>query len=119
MIIKPYYFLLFIFLFSICSCNNSTNIDKTKSKKPNNKTDSSETLYYKVFKIDSAWGYDIYINGKRKIHQQYIPAVQGIQYFSSKKKAQITAKFVCEKLIINGFPPSVTVEELDSLKVLN
>jgi hypothetical protein len=64
------------------------------------------------------WGYDLYIDGKKTIHQPHIPGVAGTKGFSSKENAQKAANFVLFKLKNNIMPPSVSKEELDSLGVL-
>lgn len=78
----------------------------------------SDSIKYKVFKTASGWGYDIYISNTLCIHQPNIPATSGNNGFSKKKFAVKTATLVIDKISRNIFPPTVTVGELDSLKVL-
>ena len=52
------------------------------------------------------------------INQEYIPAVQGNQCFSSQEDAQKVGDYVLDKIQKGAFPPTVSVEELDSLGVL-
>ncbi len=68
---------------------------------------------------DESWGYQILNNGNLYINQPYIPAVAGNQGFKSEADASVTAAHVIHKLKAGFMPPSITVEELDSLKVLN
>lgn len=63
------------------------------------------------------WGYDIYINGQRTIHQPTIPAVSGIHYFSSEKEATITGEYAIKKMKLSGSFPTLTIKELDSLGI--
>ena len=63
------------------------------------------------------WGYDIYIDGKKMIHQPHIPAVPGRQVFSLEEEAERVASLVSHKVLNNIMPPSVTISELDSLGI--
>src|ERR1043166_9043404 len=63
------------------------------------------------------WGYDLIFAGGAKIHQPTIPAVQGIQYFSSSEKANKTAEFAAAKIKRCGGLAGITTNELDSLGV--
>ncbi len=65
------------------------------------------------------WGYKIMKDGQLSINQPTIPAIQGNRCFSSKEKAEKTAEFIINKMNNNVFPPTISVEELDSLGVLN
>lgn len=65
----------------------------------------------------AGYGYDIYIDGKLYVHQPHIPAVAGSRGFTSEMDAKKTADYVAYKIQHNIMPPSVTVEELDSLDV--
>ncbi|MCO6489441.1 MAG: DUF4907 domain-containing protein [Phaeodactylibacter sp.] len=61
------------------------------------------------------WGYDLYLNGKRYIHQPHKPAVGGKKGFETEAQAQRVAERVAEKARKGIMPPSVTAEEVDSL----
>lgn len=65
------------------------------------------------------WGYKIFDNGTLFINQPHIPAIPGNKGFSSKEKAEITAKFAVLKMEQGFVPPTISPEELDSLGVLN
>jgi hypothetical protein len=64
------------------------------------------------------WGYKIMKDGQLSINQPTIPAIQGNRCFSSKEKAEKTAEFIINKMNNNVFPPTISLEELDSLGVL-
>lgn len=66
----------------------------------------------------SGWGYDIYITKTRYIHQPHIPAVNGNKGFSSEKNAKIAAELAVKKIRKNEMPPTISINELDSLGVL-
>ncbi len=104
------YLLLFFLIALISACNTKQDNEE--------KFSDMDTVKTKVFRVDSGWGYDIYINSKIFIHQPLIPAVQGRFVFRTADDARKTAAFVVQKLLKNEGLPAVTVEELDSLGVL-
>ena len=96
------------------SASSSPNTIVAKDEVSNSSSDFSvEVLYTK----DLGWGYDILMNGKAFVHQPHIPAVAGGKGFSTKEDALKTANFVIKKLEQKIMPPSLTVQELDSLGV--
>jgi hypothetical protein len=64
------------------------------------------------------WGYDIYMNGKRYIHQPHIPAISGNKGFATEEDARKAGGLVVHKIRNNIMPPTIDVDELDSLGVL-
>ena len=44
-----------------------------------------------------SWGYEILLDKKVYIHQEYLPALEGQQPFSSKKEARKVGRAVLEK----------------------
>jgi hypothetical protein len=82
---------------------------------------NTETIVFRTDTIADVslpgWGYDIYIDGKKMIHQPHIPAVPGRQVFSSEAEAEKVASLVSYKILNNIMPPSVTTSELDSLGI--
>lgn len=85
---------------------------------------SSQLLELKTFEVKDTtsgksmgWGYDIYIDGKRSIHQPIIPGVAGNNSFSSEEKAKTTGTFAINKMKQTGGLPTITIKELDSLGV--
>jgi hypothetical protein len=86
---------------------------------------NTENLTVKTFEVKDStsgkslgWGYDIIFSQGGKIHQPSIPAVQGIQYFSSEEKAKRTGDFAASKMQRYGGLTGLTIEELDSLGVI-
>lgn len=70
-------------------------------------------------KGEKDWGYRI-MNGKELfINQPHIPAVQGNSGFSSEENAAAAGNFMIYKLEAGIVPPTVSIEELDSLGVLD
>ncbi len=111
-----YKIVILIFLFSI-SCSNEEVETTVKSKKtiPVGPQFSSKIL----FKEGKGWGYQIFKGATLLINQEHIPAVQGLQYFSTKEKAEITAKYILTEVEKGNFPPTVDQNILDSLGVLD
>ena len=70
------------------------------------------------FETDNGWGYDIFLHGKKYIHQTTIPSMPGTAGFASKTDAAIVGDLVVGKIERNEMPPSVTPEELDSLGIV-
>ncbi|GAB4133684.1 MAG: hypothetical protein Fur0041_06160 [Bacteroidia bacterium] len=66
---------------------------------------------------DQGWGYDLYIDGKKSIHQPFIPAVSGNRGFATKEEAELVAQLAVKKLQSGMGLPTISLEELDSLKI--
>jgi hypothetical protein len=121
--------------FVVFSCGNEKNrendySDSVKTVSNNPAEDQAQTpaftgnMEVKTFEVkDSAsqrsigWGYDIYIDGKRGIHQPIIPAIPGNNPFKTEEKAMITGTFAMNKMKKTGSLPTLSVAELDSLGV--
>ncbi len=67
---------------------------------------------------NNTYGYNIKTNGRILIHQPNIPALPGNEGFNTEEAAISVAEMVIAKIRQNIFPPSVSVNELDSLGVL-
>lgn len=67
----------------------------------------------------SGFGYDILVDGTLFIHQPNIPAVPGNNGFKNEADAKKVAELMTYKIKNNIVPPTITIEEMDSLKVLN
>lgn len=117
------YLLPFIFVVLLLSCNSNEQNLKNKSVSNYSSTAKNNTIYdstYKVktFVVGNSWGYDIYKDNKLFIHQPNIPAIEGNQGFSSEEKAKLTASLIIQKLKNGIMPPSISIEELDSIDAL-
>lgn len=114
--------ILFIFVaFLIFSCENQKDTISEETEVTTESTKSVEPEYSVVTTQDSeyGWGYQLFKDGKLIIDQKHVPAIQGKKGFSSKEDADLTANYILEKIKKGAFPPTVSVEELDSLGVLN
>jgi len=94
-----YCFSLFILLIS---CN-------TQSKNNNE-------VHLKTFSENGDWGYEIYINNKCFIHQEFIPAISGKIPFKSKEDAELVGNLIINK-IKHKKPPTVDTGELKQLGI--
>jgi len=86
-----------------------------------NDDDSSgveRTIETTVFQVEAGWGYDVYVDGKRFIHQPYIPVIQGNKPFDNEIDAKKVAELVAGKIQMNSIPPTVSYQELDSLGII-
>ena len=102
-----------------CNAQEATFRKNLDDKKHHSNTTSkvssenkADSVTFKTFRSDGGWGYDIFINEKKYIHQEYIPAISGNKPFKSKNEAEKTAGIVKEKIRKNIIPPSVTTDEL-------
>lgn len=83
---------------------------KIEVKTINNETSTQEK--------STGWGYDIYIFGSLYIHQPHIPAVPGNRGFKTEADAKKAGEWAMHKIRNNIMPPTISVQELDSLGVL-
>ncbi len=113
--ITAFFFSLMISILYFSCSKNEQNLTE---KKTVNKYDKA-LLSYKVYKVDSGWGYKIYKNKKVFIKQPIIPAINATIPFKTQKDAEKVAKLVIEKMQKQIGLPSISVEELDSLGVLD
>jgi len=67
-------------------------------------------INYKTFNQTGGWGYDIIVNRKLLIHQEYIPAIAQKKEFSTEKQAAQAAQLVMSKLKNNKLPTLSLVE---------
>ena len=68
--------------------------------------------------VNNTFGYDIIVNGKTLVHQPHIPGLPGNDGFTTKERAQTVAGFVVKKIRNNEMPPTVKIEDLNNLGVL-
>lgn len=115
--------LIVTILFMKCS-NDSNNTNKKIESSVSTEIKASENQTHEfsvsVIEVDkNQFGYDILIDGEPYIHQPHIPAVGGVSGFSSKEKAEIAGNYIIQKLNNNIIPPTISLDELDSLGVLH
>lgn len=90
------------------------------SQLPQIKSDKIEVKTFEVKNKDNkiqGWGYDIYVDSKRMIHQPIVPAMQGNSPFKTEELALKVGLFAAEKLKHTGTLPSITAHDIDSIGV--
>jgi len=73
-----------------------------------------ERINYKTFHSGPGWGYDIIMNGKLVIHQEWIPAIAEKKEFLNETQAKQTANLVILKLK-NNKTPTLSKAEVDQI----
>lgn len=111
---------------SKCCCKNEINcLSKDENKKL--KMESTNNLNpYKnanlkteiIVNNDNTYGYQVIYNNNPIVYQPIIPGINGNVGFKSRSCAIKVGKLVVYKIKRNILPPTVTIKELDSLKVL-
>jgi hypothetical protein len=115
-----YLFVSFVILF-VVACSEKPS----KSSEDEINGDTNTTLASEKYEVittenpDQSFGYQILKDGKLMIDQKNIPAIQGNRGFSSKSDAEKIANFAIDKIKKGAFPPTISVEELDSLGVID
>lgn len=89
-----------------------------KEKKFEYTPDPAKRYYSESYPLNKGWGYRIYFDQKMVIDQSHIPAINNIIGFSNKEQAQQIANLVIKKIKKGIFPPTISIAELDSLKVI-
>ncbi len=121
--LKPILLFLLLLFFSSCTQQPKEEAVKHAEALSTSSSKSVSVFSLAIFLTDSAqpnlgFGYNIIMDNHIFIHQPSIPSIAGNKGFSSKQKAEISAKYIIYKLEHNIMPPSVTPRELDSLGVL-
>lgn len=126
---KLYKIFVLSVLLSSCQENNTENrviTSQTDSSLVETKKTTALQNPYKetmievkiIPSVENTFGYEIWIEGQKTIHQPTIPSVAGNKGFASKEQAQKVADLVVSKIRNNQMPPSISPKELDSLGVL-
>lgn len=82
----------------------------------NNTQDDKLPVKVLSFHTSAGWGYEIMVDGKTFIHQDYIPAVQGNKSFQSPEDALKVGNYLLEKMKKKE-RPFITVDELKGMKI--
>ena len=75
-----------------------------------------DNIEYNVFRTNAGWGYDILVNKKVFIHQEYVPVIVGNKPFPDKDSAKKTARLIIIKMK-KGQIPAITQEDLKKLQI--
>ena len=109
--------LTFVLLFA-CSLAIAQNKTTKVLKKAATKTTPKSTLSFAIIAAEgNSFGYDILDNSRPLVHQPSKPGLPGNRGFSTKADAEKVAALVMYKIQHNQMPPTVTIHEMDSLKV--
>jgi len=87
---------------------------KTQQKENRPSTKFTSRVYQSEL---NEFGYDIFEDSAILIRQAVIPGIHGNKKFRSAEEAKRVAELVIQKLEKNDDTPSVSVHELDSLKI--
>ncbi|TLX74680.1 DUF4907 domain-containing protein [Labilibacter sediminis] len=90
-----------IVAFALLSCSSKTK---------------SNDISLVTFVNGNNWVYEIYINDKCIIHQDYIPSIPGKIAFKSKKDAELVGNLVMKKIMLKE-TPTVNTGELKQLGI--
>lgn len=77
-------------------------------------------ITYKIISSEGGgYGYDVFVDGKKLIHQPNIPGRPGVAGFKNREDSKRVAELVIKKMKSKEMPPAVTDEELRQLKVID
>ncbi len=112
---KPFVWLL-LFLFGFTTGNNLS----AQKRQPATATrNTSPKLTYTIINnADNTFGYDIYSDGRLKIHQPTVPAMPGNKGFATKAAAEKVAQLAIKKMAKGESLPTISPEELKKLKTI-
>lgn len=128
--IKLFFFALLLTYFVLVSFSQwaiavGKSTEKKESRKENilqkekcNPYEKAKITIRIIPSVNKTFGYEIAVNGKTLVRQPNIPALPGNDGFTTKGRAQKVADFVVKKIRNNEMPPTVTVEDLNSMGVL-
>ena len=68
---------------------------------------------------NNTFGYNIYVHGAILIHQPSQSGLPGNTGFATEEDARHVAEFVSKKRYKNELPPTITIEELQEIEVMN
>ena len=121
-------FLCFFFILPVLvSCNSgdeqdiADSIDELAHSTENRMRSADSMLQpeitFKTFALNGGWGYDLYVDDKRTIHQPIVPAVAGNDAFATEEDAKKIGELAVFKMRSTGSFPTITIQELDSLGI--
>jgi hypothetical protein len=110
----------YLFIILLCLSGLScANPKSTEEKKLNFDTAVSVLKFHaETVEVNGGYGYMVFVNGKKFIFQETIPAVEGNMLFKTKEDALKVGKLVVKKMTQSTDFPSVTVDELKELKII-
>jgi hypothetical protein len=80
---------------------------------------SNTNLNYKIIDVcNNTFCYDVFAEGRLMIHQTSMPAMNGNDGFKTKADAEKVALLVIDKIKNGEMPPTVSIDELKKLYVI-
>jgi hypothetical protein len=95
---------------------NKPSIQETKQQE--NPYANAEITTKIIPSANNTFGYDILLYGRPLVHQPNIPGLPGNEGFTTQEKAQTVAEFAVKKIRNNEMPPTLTIEDLNTMGVL-
>src|SRR5574338_157362 len=74
------------------------------------KTNTRHQFTYSVFNTLNGWGYEVLVDGKTFIHQDFVPVLAAEKGFKKKEYAEKAASLVIQKLQDNQLPSLTTTD---------
>ncbi len=107
---------MLIMLFTL-SLSAQKKIKKSSIEHKHSQLNNYRLTYKIILAEKGTFGYDIFDNNRKMIHQPSVPGMPGNKGFKRKTDAAKVAQLVLHKINHNQMPPTVSKQELDSLKV--
>ena len=94
--------------------------EKKKAREKNKQQELVvENLSLKITDSEyTGFGFEILQGSSPLIIQPHIPAIQGMKGFDTKEQAAIIGNYMIYKINNGIMPPSISVQDLDSLKIV-
>ena len=103
-----------------CFGGISASFGQTQAETGRAEKIANSTITYQIIGSETdGYGYDVFADGKLTVHQPVIPGQPGNKGFRTKADSEKVARLVVEKLKKRELPPTVSVEELRKLKVVD
>ena len=100
-------------------CMHAQQQPKQENTAAQASTSINTKLSYEIIDAPNhTYGYDVFADGKLLIHQTSIPALPGNEGCKTKADASKVAQLVINKINKGQMPPTVTIEEMQKLKVI-
>ena len=113
-----------LLMFFIGACHTGTSLSSAtctipqEVKQQENPYANAEITTKIIPSANNTFGYDILVYGRPLVHQPNIPGLPGNEGFTTQERAQTVADFVGKKIKNNEMPPTVGMEDLNTLGVL-
>jgi hypothetical protein len=112
-----------LFVFFTVACHTGTSLTSNapsvqEIKQQENPYTNAEISTKIIPSVNNTFGYDILLYGRTFVHQPNIPGLPGNEGFATQERAQTVAEFVAKKIRNNEVPPTVTIDDLNTMGVL-